>query len=80
MPSRRDMRMVKVVGGVPEIAACTNCGREFKVYSSKTLAVDEATERLGKLFATHDCKEDASQAAARIVKEEPYPAVRYVNS
>ena len=66
---KRYMRIVKMSGAMPDMAACTNCGHEFKVYGSKKHTVAEATENLRKQFTAHDCKEDASQAAARIVKE-----------
>lgn len=66
---KRYMRIVKMSGAMPDMAACTNCGHEFKVYSGKKHTIAEATENLRNQFAAHDCKEDASQAAARIVRE-----------
>jgi hypothetical protein len=67
--TKREMRVVKSIGPAPYMAICTNCGHQFKVTSGKTFTVEDATETLQKQFEAHNCSEDASQSAARIVKE-----------
>ncbi len=66
---KREMQIVKKIGPAPYMAVCTNCSHQFRVTSGKTFTVEDATETLEKQFAAHDCNEDASQAAARIVRE-----------
>ena len=63
------MRVVKKIGPAPYLGVCIKCGHQFKVTSGKTFTVEDATETLQKQFDAHDCNEDASQAAARIVRE-----------
>jgi hypothetical protein len=67
--SKREMRIVKKIGPAPYMAVCTNCSHQFRVTSGKEFTVEDATETLQKQFDAHDCNEDASQAAARIVRE-----------
>lgn len=66
---KREMKIVKKIGPAPYMAVCTNCGHQFRVTSGETFTAEDATATLQKQFDAHDCKEDASQAAARIVRE-----------
>jgi hypothetical protein len=66
---KRNLRVVKWVGTVPAIGVCTFCNRTFKVPLGSNRVAD-VQESLRVQFTEHKCKrEDASQAAARIVKE-----------
>jgi hypothetical protein len=66
--AERSLRVVKWLGTVPAIAICTHCARQFK--APITASAGDAQESLRVQFTEHKCKrEDASQAAARIVKQ-----------
>lgn len=70
MPVKRSLRVVKWLGTVPAVGVCTYCARNFKVASDSLKRTSDAQESLRKQFVEHTCqREDASQAAARIVKE-----------
>jgi hypothetical protein len=67
---KRDLRVVKWIGTVPAIGVCTYCSRQFKVPLGSMSHLADAQESLRVQFVEHKCKrEDASQAAARIVRE-----------
>jgi hypothetical protein len=67
---KRNLRVVKSLGEVPAIGVCTFCNRQFKVPLESMKRVADAQWNLDLQFKEHKCKrEDASQAAARIVKE-----------
>ncbi len=67
---KRNLRVVKWVRTIPAIGVCTFCDRQFKIPMTAMKKVSDAQESLRVQFTEHKCKpEDASQAAARIVKE-----------
>jgi hypothetical protein len=67
---KRNLRVIKWVGTVPAIGVCTLCNRQFKVPMTAMKRVSDAQGSLRVQFTEHKCKrEDASQTAARIVKE-----------
>src|ERR1700730_2871739 len=66
---KRDLRVVKWMGTIPAIGVCTYCSRQFKVPPESMKRVADAQWNLDLQFKEHKCKrEDASQAAARIVR------------
>jgi hypothetical protein len=69
-PPKRNLRVVKWLRQVPAIGVCTFCNRHFKVPMESMKRVADAQWNLDLQFKEHKCKpEDASQAAARIVRE-----------
>jgi hypothetical protein len=48
---------------------CKKCDRQFGPYRDANTSPSVANKRMVNDFNAHDCEEDASQAAARIVKE-----------
>jgi len=67
---KRNLRVVKWIGTIPAIGVCTYCSRQFKVPLESMKRVVDAQWNLDLQFKEHKCKrEDASQAAARIVTE-----------
>ena len=66
---KRNLRVVKWIGTIPAIGVCTYCSRQFKVPLESMKRVADAQWNLDLQFKEHKCKrEDASQAAARIVR------------
>jgi len=66
----RNLMVVEWIGTVPAIGACTCCSRQFKVPLGSMSHLADAQESLRVQFVEHKCeREDASQAAARIVRE-----------
>jgi hypothetical protein len=64
-----NLRVVKWIGTIPAIGVCTYCSRQFKVPLESMKRVADAQWNLDLQFKEHKCKrEDASQAAARIVR------------
>jgi len=66
---KRAVRIVKHLGSVPVEAICTFCSRVFKAPVTTLSKLKDATENLQQQFDRHKCREDASQAAARIASE-----------
>jgi hypothetical protein len=64
--ANRTLRISNQVTGAPTSGFCTACGARFM---SRLKDIGDAREQLRSEFGGHNCKEDASQAAARIVKE-----------
>ena len=56
------------VGAAPFGYKCDHCARVFPVPGG-LLSNEEKVTKVRAEFEAHNCKEDASQAAARIVKE-----------
>jgi hypothetical protein len=64
----RNLTVVKWIGNA--IGACTYCSRQFKVPVGSMSHLADAQESLRVQFVEHKCeREDASHAAARIVRE-----------
>jgi hypothetical protein len=53
--AKRNLRVVKWIGTVPAVAACTACSREFTVPVGVLRSVVDAQETLRKQFAEHQC-------------------------
>ena len=66
--SQRRLRIVKYAGETALLGVCEYCNKTFE--SRRGVAGPESKADIGKQFDAHTCKrEDASQAAARIVRE-----------
>lgn len=52
---KRAIRIVKHLGLVPCVAACTACGRQFQAPLSTLPKLKEATASLQKQFDQHKC-------------------------
>ena len=67
---KRALRVVKWLGSTPAIGVCEFCSKQFKVPVTELAKTSEAQANMQEQFDRHKCKrEDASQAAARIVRE-----------
>ena len=67
---KRSLRVVKWLSSTPAIGVCAFCSKQFKVPMSALSKTTDAQANLQEQFDRHKCeREDASQAAARIVKE-----------
>jgi len=67
---KRNLRLVKWDGTIPALGVCTFCNRQLKVPMESMKRVEDAQWNLDLQFREHKCKrEDANQAATRIVKE-----------
>ena len=65
--SKRSLRIVKRVKNAPVLGVCEYCNMQF---SADPLGPAEAQAIIQQQFNAHTCKpENASQAAARIVRE-----------
>ena len=52
---KRAIRIVKHLGMVPCVAACTACGQQFQAPLSTLPKISEATANLQKQFDQHKC-------------------------
>ena len=67
---KRSLRVVKWLSATPAIGICSFCNQQFKVPMTALTKTADAQASLQDLFDRHKCKrKDASQAAARIVRE-----------
>jgi hypothetical protein len=55
MPGKPTLRVAKWIRTVPVVAACTHCGREFKVPITALHSEVQARENLTMQFANHKC-------------------------
>ncbi len=55
MPRTPTLRVIKWIRTVPVVAACTHCGREFKVPITALHTDVQARENLTMQFARHKC-------------------------
>ena len=53
------IRVTKWLGPVPAVAACSQCGREFKVPLPLLKRTTAAQESLRKQFAEHLCPDES---------------------
>jgi hypothetical protein len=68
--AKRNLRVLKWVGTVPAIGACTFCNRQFKVPMTAMKWVADAQESLRIQFAGHKCStEDINQAVVERSKK-----------
>jgi hypothetical protein len=67
---KRAIRIVKHIGATPCVAACTQCGQQFKAPTSDIRSVTDATASLQSQFDVHKCKPvDSGQDALRTARE-----------
>jgi hypothetical protein len=64
--SRRHLQFANIVMGQPLSAQCSACKRVFIAKPKATAATDSLALGIKVEFDQHNCKEDASQAAARM--------------
>jgi len=53
---KRAVRIVKQIGAVPCVAACTACGQQFTAPVSLLRSVKDATDHLQQQFDRHQCQ------------------------
>jgi hypothetical protein len=68
MANQRTLVKHASVGALPVAYRCSQCQRVFPVPGGP-LTDEEKAKKVQASFDAHNCKEDASQATARIVKE-----------
>jgi len=51
----RAVRIVKMMGAAPYMAACTSCGQQFHAPLSALRSRKDATDNLQKQFDAHKC-------------------------
>jgi hypothetical protein len=62
--SKRSLKFTNDLMGTPASGVCTACGAKFI-----GKLPGDPIEQVKQAYDAHSCKEDASQAAARIVRE-----------
>jgi hypothetical protein len=68
MTQKRQLVPLNRVGAAPFGYRCDHCGRVFPVPGGE-LSNEEKVARVRAEFEAHNCHKDASQAAARIVRQ-----------
>jgi hypothetical protein len=68
MAKNRVLLKHAMVGAMPVAYRCSECGHIFPVPGG-ALTDQQKAEKVQAAFDSHNCHEDASQAAARIVRE-----------
>jgi hypothetical protein len=58
MMTKRAVRIVKLVGSVPCVAACTVCGKQFTAPLSALRRATDAQAHLQEQFDRHKCQEE----------------------
>lgn len=58
---KRCFWVLKRVGGIPCIVACTYCGRRFTSSMNPLATLDELTDNLMQQFDEHSCEENIAQ-------------------
>ena len=67
---KRNLRIVKSAGGVPLVGVCEYCNQTFTAAAHPLGEASKTDVDVRDQFEAHKCKrQDASQAAARIVRE-----------
>jgi hypothetical protein len=64
----RELKFAKMVTNAPISARCSVCQRVFIAKPGASDRTDDLALRIRAEFDQHNCDEDASQAAARIVR------------
>ena len=68
--AKRNLRIVKRTRNIPVLGVCEYCNARFPADMHRLGDLGNAQASIQAQFNAHTCKpEDASQAAARIVKE-----------
>ena len=69
--AKRALRLVKNVGRIPAVAACTVCGKTFEAPLGALGSIKDAEASLQQQFYGHKCdRKDSLQTAGRILKAE----------
>ena len=63
---KRCFWVLKRVGGIPCIAACTYCGRRFTSAMNPLATLDDLTDNLMQQFDEHACEDLAAQRSRLI--------------
>lgn len=58
---KRAVRIVKHIGQVPVVAACTFCNQQFQAPTNTLPKVKQATASLQEQFDRHKCNPEAMQ-------------------
>jgi hypothetical protein len=66
---QRSLEFTKVKTKAPVLAYCSLCKRKFVGRQRSGETTDDVILRVRAEFNQHDCREDARQAAARILRE-----------
>jgi hypothetical protein len=66
---KRELEFTSMEPGQAMTARCMACRRVFRAIPRIMEKADDIVLRIREQFDAHDCNEDASQAAARIVRE-----------
>jgi hypothetical protein len=69
MKREKELLITKSVHGIGVAGRCLKCGRPFGPDLDADTEPSRANKRMVNNFNAHTCDEDASQTAARIVKE-----------
>jgi hypothetical protein len=69
VPKPRELEFTNMKPGEDMMARCSVCKRPFRATPKFGESADSIVLRLRADFAAHNCNEDATQAAARIVRE-----------
>ena len=69
MKTERSLQFANMVTGEPPSARCSDCHRVFIAKPRSKDRIDDLILQIRYAFDQHNCREDASQAAARIVIE-----------
>ena len=67
--AKRALRIVKNLGRIPAVAACTVCAKTFEAPLGALVSAKDAEASLQQQFYGHKCdRKDVSQSAGRILK------------
>ena len=66
MKKQRELVPLNTVGAAPWGYKCSQCG---KVFSPRNGLTEAESNKVRAEFDAHDCRQDTSQAAARIERE-----------
>ena len=67
---KRNLRIVKRTQNIPVLGVCEYCNMQFPADAHRLGQLSNAQASIQEQFNAHNCKpEDASQTAARIVRE-----------
>jgi hypothetical protein len=68
--TKRNLRVVKWLGQVPAIGACTLCDRQFKVSMVALRRLQDAQQSLRVQFAEHTCNREMGNQRQEIDEDE----------
>jgi hypothetical protein len=65
----RILKDITVIRDIPMYGRCSRCGRPFRMPPEAMDNPEKAKQDFLAAFNLHECDQDASQAAARVVRE-----------